>query len=93
MTSTIRTSRDAIGAASIIPREAGNDDDLDAMTVLSFPEEGRIVADIRQQIESQCQAIGMADHMIAATWIAADNVLHFERITDLKLSGRSTAGR
>ncbi|MFL5272295.1 MAG: type II toxin-antitoxin system VapC family toxin [Anaeromyxobacteraceae bacterium] len=67
---------------------------LEAMTVLSFgPEEARIAAEIRQQVESQGQPIGMADYMIAATCLATDGVLltrnrkHFERIKDLKLSG------
>jgi tRNA(fMet)-specific endonuclease VapC len=67
---------------------------LEAMTVLPFgPEEARIAAEIRQQVESQGQPIGMADYMIAAACIATDGVLltrnrkHFERIKDLKLSG------
>jgi tRNA(fMet)-specific endonuclease VapC len=66
---------------------------LEAMTVLSFgPEEARIAADIRQEVESQGQPIGMADYMIAGVCIATDSVLltrnrkHFERITNLKLS-------
>jgi tRNA(fMet)-specific endonuclease VapC len=67
---------------------------LEAMTILPFgPEEARIAAEIRQQVESQGQSIGMADYMIAAVCIAIDGVLltrnrkHFERIKDLKLSG------
>jgi tRNA(fMet)-specific endonuclease VapC len=67
---------------------------LEAMTVLPFgPEEALIAAELRQQLESQGQAIGMADYMIAAVCIAANGVLltrnlkHFERIKDLKLSG------
>ena len=71
----------------------GIDTLLDAMTLLSFgPEEARIAADLRQQLESQGQAIGMADYMIAAVCIANDGVLltrnrkHFERVEGLKLS-------
>jgi tRNA(fMet)-specific endonuclease VapC len=67
---------------------------LDAMTVLSFgADEARIAADIRQQVETRGQPIGMADYMIAAVCIATDSVLltrnrkHFERIEGLKLSG------
>jgi tRNA(fMet)-specific endonuclease VapC len=69
---------------------------LDAMTVLSFgADEARIAADIRQQVETRGQPIGMADYMIAAVCIATDSVLltrnrkHFERIDGLKLSGRA----
>lgn len=71
----------------------GIDTLLDAMTLLSFgAEEARIAADLRQQLESQGQAIGMADYMIAAVCIANDGVLltrnrkHFERVEGLKLS-------
>jgi tRNA(fMet)-specific endonuclease VapC len=71
----------------------GIDTLLDAMTLLSFgPEEARIAADLRQQLESQGQAIGMADYMIAAVCIANDGILltrnrkHFERVEGLKLS-------
>jgi tRNA(fMet)-specific endonuclease VapC len=73
---------------------------LEAMTVLSFgPEEARIAADIRQEVESRGQPIGMADYMIAGVCIATDSILltrnrkHFERIRELKLSGRSSAER
>ena len=69
---------------------------LDAMTILPFgPEEARIAAEIRQQVESQGQAIGMADYMIASVCIAADGILltrnrkHFERVKDLKISGQA----
>ena len=69
---------------------------LEAMTILPFgPEEARIAAEIRQEVERQGQPIGMADYMIAAICIAAGGVLltrnrkHFERIKDLKLSGRA----
>ncbi len=69
---------------------------FEAMTILPFgPEEARIAAEIRQQVESQGQPIGMADYMIAAVCIAADGILltrnrkHFERIKNLKLSGRA----
>ena len=72
---------------------------LEAMTVLPFgPEEARIAAEIRQQIESEGQPIGMADYMIAAACIAADGILltrnrkHFERIKGLKLGGRAVGG-
>ncbi len=71
----------------------GIDTLLDAMTLLSFgPEEARVAADLRLQLESQGQAIGMADYMIAAVCIANDGVLltrnrkHFERVEGLKLS-------
>jgi len=71
----------------------GIDTLLDAMTLLSFgPEEARVAADLRQQLESQGQAIGMADYMIAAVCIANNGVLltrnrkHFERVEGLKLS-------
>lgn len=69
---------------------------LEAMTILPFgPEEARIAAEARQQVERQGQPIGMADYMIAAVCIAADGVLltrnrrHFERIEGLKLSGHA----
>jgi tRNA(fMet)-specific endonuclease VapC len=69
---------------------------LEAMTILSFgPEEARIAAGIRQEVESQGQPIGMADYMIAAVCIAAGGVLltrnlkHFERVKNLRISGRS----
>ena len=68
---------------------------LDAMTVLPFgPEEARIAAQVRQQVESQGQPIGMADYMIAAICMATNGVLltrnlkHFERVKGLKISGR-----
>jgi predicted nucleic acid-binding protein len=68
---------------------------LEAMSILPFgPEEARIAADIRQRLESEGQAIGMADYMIAAVCIANNGVLvtrnrkHFERVKDLHLSGR-----
>ncbi len=71
----------------------GIDTLLDAMTLLSFgPEEARIAADLRVQLERQGQGIGMADYMIAAVCIANDGVLltrnrkHFERVEGLKLS-------
>ncbi len=73
---------------------------LEAMTVLPFgSEEARIAAEIRQQVESQGQPIGMADYMIAAGCIAADAVLltrnrkHFERIKGLRLSGHALRGQ
>jgi len=68
---------------------------LEAMTILPFgPEEARIGAEVRQQVESQGQPIGMADYMIAAICIANDGVLltpnlkHFERVKGLRLAGR-----
>lgn len=80
------------GARTSKQRE-GIDTLLEAMTLLSFgPEEARIAAERRQQLESQGQAIGMADYMIAAVCIANDGVLltrnrkHFERVEGLKLS-------
>lgn len=69
---------------------------LDAMTVLPFgPEEARLAAEIRQQVEREGQPIGMADYMIAASCIAVGGTLltrnrtHFERIDGLKLSGHA----
>ena len=69
---------------------------LDAMTILPFgPEDARIAAKIRQQVESRGQPIGMADYMIAAVCIAAGGVLltrnrkHFERVEGLRLGGRA----
>jgi predicted nucleic acid-binding protein len=66
------------------------------MTVLPFgAEEARVAAEIRQQVQSEGQPIGMADYMIAAVCIASDAVLltrnrkHFDRIKGLKLSGRA----
>jgi tRNA(fMet)-specific endonuclease VapC len=68
---------------------------LEAMTVLPFgPEEARRAAEIRLQVESEGQPIGMADYLIAGICVAADGVLltrnrkHFERIKGLKLSGK-----
>jgi tRNA(fMet)-specific endonuclease VapC len=73
---------------------------LEAMTILPFgPEEARIASDIRQQVESRGQPIGMADYMIAAVCIAAGGVLltrnrkHFERVEGLKLGGRAMTER
>jgi tRNA(fMet)-specific endonuclease VapC len=70
---------------------------LDAMTIVPFgPEEARIAAELRQQVEREGQPIGMADYMIAAICIASDGILltrnrsHFERIKGLKLSGRGS---
>jgi tRNA(fMet)-specific endonuclease VapC len=67
---------------------------LEAMTILPFgPEEARVAAEIRQQVESRGQPIGMADYMIAGVCIAAGGVLltrnrkHFERVEGLKLGG------
>jgi tRNA(fMet)-specific endonuclease VapC len=66
---------------------------LEAMTILPFgPEEARVAAEIRQQVEAQGQPIGMADYMIAAVCVVAGGVLltrnrkHFERVKSLKLS-------
>jgi tRNA(fMet)-specific endonuclease VapC len=72
---------------------------LEAMTILPFgPEEARIASEIRQQVESRGQPIGMADYMIAAVCIAAGGVLltrnrkHFERVEGLKLGGGAVKG-
>ena len=72
---------------------------LEAMTVVPFgPEEARIAAEIRQQVESEGQPIGMADYMIAAVCIASDAILltrnrkHFERIKGLKLARLGAGG-
>jgi tRNA(fMet)-specific endonuclease VapC len=66
---------------------------LAAMTILPFrAEEAQVAADLRQDLESRGQAIGMADFMIAAVCIANQaelltrNVKHFERVKDLKLA-------
>lgn len=82
------------GAQSARQRKAV-DTLLDAMTILPFgPEEARIAADVRQPLEREGQPIGMADYMIASVCIANDSILltrnkkHFERVKDLKLSGR-----
>lgn len=71
----------------------GIDTLLDAMTLLSYGlEEARVAADLRRILESQGQAIGMADYMIAAVCIANDGLLltrnrkHLERIEGLRLS-------
>ena len=67
---------------------------LEAMTILPFgPEEAQVAAEVRQQVESQGQPIGMADYMIAAICISNDGVLltrnlkHFERVKGLRLAG------
>lgn len=67
---------------------------LEAMTILPVgAEEAQIAADIRKDLESQGQSIGMADYLIAAVCIAKQGVLltrnwkHFERVKTLKLSG------
>lgn len=69
---------------------------LEAMTVLPFgAEEAQVAAEIRKDLESEGQSIGMADSMIAATCITNDGVLltrnrkHFERVKKLKLSGKA----
>lgn len=68
---------------------------LEAMTILPFgPDEARIAAEIRQQVESRGEPIGMADYLIAAVCIANGGVLltrnrkHFERVAGLKISGQ-----
>lgn len=67
---------------------------LEAMTILPFgPEEAKVAAEVRLQVESQGQPIGMADYMIAAICISNDGVLltrnlkHFERVKGLRLAG------
>jgi tRNA(fMet)-specific endonuclease VapC len=69
---------------------------LEAMNVLPFGiEEARIAAEIRLDVESRGQPIGMADYMVAAVCLATDSVLltrnrkHFERVKDLKLGGEN----
>jgi tRNA(fMet)-specific endonuclease VapC len=82
------------------PRQKNAIDTLfEAMTVLPFGiEEARIAAEIRLDVESRGQPIGMADYMIAAVCIATDSILltrnrkHFERIKDLKLSALNAPG-
>ncbi len=68
---------------------------LEAMTILPFgPEEARIAAELRLQVEEQGLPIGMADYMIAATCIATDSILltrnlkDFARVKGLRLSGQ-----
>jgi len=68
---------------------------LDAMNILPFgPEEARIAAEIRQQVESQGKPIRIAECMIAAICIADGSVLittnlkAYERVKGLKISGR-----
>ena len=63
--------------------------------ILPFgPEEAKVAAEVRQQVESQGLPIGMADCMIAAICISNDGVLltrnlkHFERVKALRLAGR-----
>jgi tRNA(fMet)-specific endonuclease VapC len=67
---------------------------LEAMIILPFgPEEARMAAEIRKQLESKGEPIGMADYMIAAVCIAnrgtllTRNTKHFERVEGLTLSG------
>jgi tRNA(fMet)-specific endonuclease VapC len=67
---------------------------FEAMTILPFgQEEAQVAAEVRQQVESQGQPIGMADYMIAAICISNDGVLltrnlkHFERVKGLRLAG------
>ena len=64
------------------------------MTILPFgPDEARIAAEVRLQVEAKGLPIGMADYMIAATCISRDailltrNVKHFERVQGLRLGG------
>jgi len=66
---------------------------LDAMTILPFgSEDAQIAASLRQRLEEEGQAIGMADYMIAAVCVANDGILltrnrkHFERVHELKVS-------
>jgi tRNA(fMet)-specific endonuclease VapC len=66
---------------------------LAAMTILPFgAEEAQLAADIRRELESQGQAIGMADYLIAAVCISNRGILltrnlkHFERIKTLEVS-------
>ena len=68
---------------------------LDAMNILPFgPEEARIAAEVRQQVESQGKPIRIAEYMIAAICIADGSVLitrnleAFGRVKGLKISGR-----
>jgi tRNA(fMet)-specific endonuclease VapC len=68
---------------------------LEAMTILPFgPDEARIAAEVRLQVEAKGLPIGMAEYMIAATCISGDailltrNVKHFERVQGLTLSSR-----
>jgi tRNA(fMet)-specific endonuclease VapC len=78
------------------PRQASAVDTLlQAMTILPFgPEEARMAAEARRQVESHGHPIGMADYMIAAICIANDGLLltrnlkHFERVKGLRLAGR-----
>jgi predicted nucleic acid-binding protein len=67
---------------------------LAAMTILPFgDEEARIAADIRKELESEGQSIGMAGYLIAAICIANRGILltrnwkRFQHAKDLELSG------
>lgn len=90
---TAITAFELRSGARTLKQRRGIDALLDAMTILSFgSEEARVAADLRRQLESQGQAIGMADYMIAAVCIANDGALltrnrkHFERVEGLRLS-------
>ena len=91
---TVITAFELRSGARTSNQRKGIDTLLEAMTLLSFgPEEARVAADLRQQLESQGQAIGMADYMIAAVCITNDGILltrnrkHFKRVEGLRLSG------
>lgn len=90
---TAITAFELRSGARTAKQKAAIDGLLDAMTLLSFgPEEAQVAAEIRQQLERQGQAIGMADYMIGAVCVVNGGVLltrnrkHFERVEGLKLS-------
>ena len=59
----------------------------------AWPKVAEVAATIRRDLEARGEPIGMADCMIAAVCMTHDGVLltrnrkHFERVTDLKVSG------
>ena len=91
---TVITAFEIRSGARTARQRSAVDTLLDAMNILPFgPEEARIATEVRQQVESQGQPIGMADYMIAAICISNDGVLltrnlkHFERVKGLRLAG------
>ena len=88
-----RTAFELHSGARTAKQKAAINGLLDAIPLLSFgPEEAQVAAEIRQQLERQGQAIGMADYMIGAVRVVNGGVLltrnreHFERVEGLKLS-------
>ena len=91
---TVITAFEIRAGARTARQKSAVDTLLDAMNILPFgPEEARIAAEVRQQVESQGKPIRMAECMIAAICIANNSVLitrnleAFERVTGLRLTG------